>query len=208
MKNKWILLLMAGVMVVLTARKSPADVVAVQQYINGASVLDVLKPGPIDFTTIDDPQMIVRRLIRGSVPFSGLSFSFDALSGSGDFDYYNGNSFALASLTFTILPGDPAGITDSMFACGIQTQLTLLPFSNCRFSQFGGATTPTILSFYGGSGLPTHSHFDVEMNGFQPNSSVSAEATPLLTPEPGMAVLILSGIGSLLTQARPRKILN
>ncbi len=78
-----------------------ADTVAVDQLIGGKDTLTVIDEQKFDAGPPHDPQIVVRRLRRGSVHFHGLSFSFDAPSGSGIFDFFNANDFGLAELVFT-----------------------------------------------------------------------------------------------------------
>ena len=190
-------------MVVLSSSKLLADAVMVEEMVNGKSVWRVVDPGYHGPPPTDDPRIAVRRLVRGSVPFKGFKFSFRSASGTGSFDFYNGNGIGLRGLTFTITPGGPAPDVPSLFECGVDSANKKLPYSNCRYSEFGDSISTTRISFFGASGLPPHSHFAIDLTGFLPGTLVSATAIPQ-TPEPGTIVLFLSGMGALMARRRGR----
>jgi len=179
-----------------------ADTVAVDQLINGKDTLTLIDEKKFAAGATDDPQIVVRRLARGSVHFSGLSFSFDAPSGSGIFDFFSANDFRLAELVFTITPGGPPRYVNSVFDCGVGSELKTLPFSDCRFAAMGDDLSSTVVSFWR-PGLPPFSHFAVELVGFAPNAHITATAKPAApVPEPATVVLLLSGAGALLTRRK------
>lgn len=190
--SRWGVLLVAVVACSGVLEASPVDI---QEVIRGEQVTFFLNGGVLADQSVEDPQVALRRLKRGSIPFSGLTFSFAALAGSGFFDYYNSNAFDLFTLTLTITPGGPPASTASSFGCGIETDVTgVFPFSSCEFQQTGSDVTSTIATFTGPPGLPPHSHFAVELDGFPANAQVSAAATPDPVPEPGVGLLFLSGL--------------
>ncbi len=177
-----------------------ADTVAVDQLIGGKDTLTVIDEQRFDAEPPHDPQIVVRRLRRGSVHFHGLSFSFDSPSGSGIFDFFSANDFGLAEVVFTITPGGPSRAVNSLFSCGVGSELKALPFSECRFAEMGDDVSSTVVSF-SSPGLPPFSHFAVELTGFAPNAHITATATPA-APEPGTILLLLTGAGALLTRRR------
>lgn len=181
-----------------------ADTVAVDELVDGKDTLTVIDEKKFDAGPTDDPQIVVRRLARGSVHFQGLSFSFDAPSGSGIFDFFNANDFGLAKLVFTITPGGPPRTVNSLFDCGVGSELKALPFSDCRFAAMGDDASATVVSFWR-SGLPRFSHFAVELTGFAPNAHILATATRAAVPEPATVVLLLTGLGALLTRQKLRR---
>jgi hypothetical protein len=188
-------------LLLLWSGSARADTVAVDQLIDGKDTLTVIDEQKFEAGPPYDPQIVVRRLARGSMHFSGLSFSFDALSGSGIFDFFNANDFRLAELVFTITPGGPPRTVNSLFGCGVSSQLKALPFSECHFAEMGDDLSSTVVSF-SSSGLAPFSHFAVELTGFAPNAHITATATPARVPEPETILLLLSGVGALLTRRK------
>jgi len=176
-----------------------ADAVQLEELINGQNVWVTLKPGQAVDT---DPRILVRRLRRGSVPFSGYSFSFTSGTGDGTFDFFNDNPRPLYELTFTITPGGPADSIGALFACGVGSDYRILPFSDCLFKQEGDIESTTVVSFFGRPGLPAFSHFAIDLQGFPSNTLVSAVATPSAVPEPATTALFLTGMGALLWKRR------
>src|SRR5215472_5435476 len=136
-----------------------ADTIAYNVVVNGANQLVVLNPTAYESENVIDPQLVVRRLKTGSVWFTGFTFSFSDDSGTGFFDFYNDNPDSLMNLSIMITPGGPASDLDSIFACGIESQLGVLPFSNCMIEEFGTDQTSSVVTFFGEPGLPPFSHF-------------------------------------------------
>ena len=141
-----------------------------------------------------DPQLLVRRLKRGSIPFSGSTFGFSAATGTGFFDYYNNNDMILSALTVTIDPGGLPSANASIFSCGIESELPAVPFTNCSFAAFGTNLNATVITFFGGSGLPPYSHFALGLTGFPANAVVVATAELTPTPESASFVFVLAGL--------------
>jgi len=177
-----------------------ADTIAYNVVVNGANQLVVLNPTAYESENVIDPQLVVRRLKTGSVWFTGFTFSFSDDSGTGFFDFYNDNPDSLMNLSIMITPGGPASDLDSIFACGIESQLGVLPFSNCMIEEFGTDQTSSVVTFFGEPGLPPFSHFAFDLVGFPAGGTVTVSATPQATPEPGSFTLILAG-GILLVAA-------
>ena len=187
---KFLLLVGAASLLTGVAR---ADTIAYDVVVNGANELIVLNPAAYESEIVVDPQLVVRRLKTGSVWFTGFTFSFSDDSGTGFFDFYNDNPASLMDLSITVTPGGPASELDSIFACGIETQLDVLPFSNCMINEFGTDQTSSVVTFFGSPGLPPFSHFAFELVGFPAGGTVSVSATPQATPEPGSLALVLTG---------------
>ncbi|HXJ91669.1 MAG TPA: hypothetical protein VMT20_02165 [Terriglobia bacterium] len=184
----------------LFAGSARADTIAYDVVVNGANELIVLNPAAYESENVLDPQLVVRRLKTGSVWFTGFTFSFSDDTGTGFFDFYNDNPASLTDLSITVTPGGPASDLDSIFACGIESQLDVLPFSNCMINEFGTDQTSSVLTFFGEPGLPPFSHFAFELIGFPAGGTVTVSATPQAAAEPGSLTLILTG-GILLSAA-------
>jgi hypothetical protein len=212
------ILLLAATLLVLSSQAS-ADTVALNELINGKPTLVVLDPGQYG-TRVPDPRVAIRRLVRGSIPFYGLDFSFDLSDGAGSVDFRNAGPETLYSLTLTITPGGPAGVGPEEFSCGDSSALSdVIPFTNCVFLETGGPHSESIVTFYGGPGLPSQSHFFVTLEGFgsavqvnaqggtTPVSGRAAEAlgTSDSVPEPGSLALFMGGVAMLLGRHRSRK---
>jgi hypothetical protein len=189
-----------------------ADTVAVDELINGKPTLSVLDPG--QYTSgVPDPRFAIRRVRRGSIPFYGLTFNFDLTNGSGSVDFLNASPETLYSLTFTITPGGPAGSGPEVFSCGDDSELSgVIPFTNCLFLETGGPQSTSVVTFYGGPGLPSQSHFFVTLQGFGSAVQVTAQGgtTPINgasvgtscggdpVPEPETLGLFIGGVALLL----------
>lgn len=172
-----------------------ADTIAYQVVQNGTPALVLLDPAAFASGSVPDPSILVRRLKRGSIPFTGYTFTFDAATGAGLFDYYNGNAFFLSALTVIISPGGPALDAEAMFACGVDSQLAVVPFSDCSFAEFGSDASATEVAFFGSPGLPPYSHFAIVLDGFPSNANVIVNAVPgAPAPEPGAWILLLTGL--------------
>jgi len=182
-------IVLAG-LVVSSTRFASADPIEIQELIDGKEHTILL--GNAAAPQLEDPQIWVRRLRRGSIPFFGLTFTFDSTTGTGVFDFFNAAPATLYSLTFVVTPGGPPSDVSSLFACGVDSELSILPFNNCQFKQAGDTNSPTIVTFYGPPGLPGQSHFAININGFQPGTHVQATAAPV--PEPGTVALCAAGI--------------
>ena len=207
--------LLLGATLLLSSRAF-ADTVAVDELINGKPILIVFNPG--QYTSgVPDPRFAIRRLRRGSIPFYGLDFSFSLSDGSGSIDFRNANPETLYSLTFTITPGGPAGSGPEIFSCGDDSELSgVIPFTNCLFLETGGPQSESVVTFYGGPGLPSQSHFFVTLEGFGSAVQVSAQGgtTPLNgppvgtsgsgdpVPEPGTLGLFIGGMVLLMGRHR------
>ena len=201
----WHVLLLGSTLLLLSSQAS-GDTVAVNELINGNPTLVVL--APTEYTSgVPDPRVAVRRLRRGSIPFYGLDFSFDLSNGSGSVDFLNASPETLYSLTFTITPGGPAGSGPEVFSCGDDSELSgVIPFTNCLFLETGGPHSESIVTFYGGPGLPSQSHFLVTLQGFGSAVEVSGQGgtTPVNdspVPEPGTLALFVGG-GALMLGGR------
>jgi len=209
-------LLLLGAMLVFLCPQAFADTVAVDELINGKPTLIVLDPGQYN-SGVPDPRFAIRRLRRGSIPFYGLDFTFDLSDGAGSVDFRNAGPKTLYSLTFTITPGGPGGAGPEVFSCGDDSELSgVIPFTNCLFLETGGPHSESIVTFYGGPGLPSQSHFFVTLDGFGSAVQVSAQGgtTPLSgppvgtsgspdpVPEPGTLALFIGGIAVLLGRRR------
>ena len=171
-----------------------ADTIAYYDVSDGNSILQILEPEPYYAGNGTDPKLLVRRLKRGSIPFSGPRFSFSANTGTGFFDYYNNNDMILSALTITIDPGGLPSASASIFSCGIQSELALLPFNNCSFGAFGTDLNATVINFFGGPGLPAYSHFSLDLTGFPANAAVVATAELTAAPEPVPSMLFFVGL--------------
>jgi len=171
-----------------------ADTIAYYDVNNGNSTLAILEPDLYYAGNGTDPKLLVRRLKRGSIHFRGSTFSFNANTGAGFFDYYNGNDMILSALTVTIDPGGLPSATASIFSCGIESEWASMPFNNCSFVKFGTDLDATVIAFFGGPGLPPYSHFSLDLAGFPANAAVvvTAELTP--APEPASFALFLVGL--------------
>ena len=183
-----------GSLLVLCSAGARADTIAYYDVTNGNSILAVLQPDAYYAGDGTDPQLLVRRLKRGSIPFSGPSFSFFANTGTGFFDYYNNNPMILSTLTITIDPGGLPSASATIFSCGIESELIAMPFSNCSFGAFGSNLDATVITFFGGPGLPPFSHFALELAGFPANADVVATAELTPSPEPASLVLFFVGL--------------
>jgi hypothetical protein len=216
--KRWHTLLLAVTLLVLSPQAF-GDTVALSELINGKTTLLVLDPAQYG-VGVPDPRVALRRLTRGSIPFYGLDFSFDLSDGTGSVDFRNAGSETLYSLTLTITPGGPAGAGPEVFSCGDDSQLSdVIPFTNCLFMQTGGPNSETIVTFYGGPGLPSQSHFFVTLDGFDSSVQVSAQGgttpvngpavgalgSPDPVPEPGTLALFFSGVALLLGRRASRK---
>jgi hypothetical protein len=178
----------------LLAGTARADTIAYNVIVNGVNRLIILDPAAYESENVTDPQLVVRRLQTGSIWFTGFTFSFNDNSGTGFFDYYNNNDDYLEQLSVTITPGGPASDMDSVFACGIETQLAELPFSNCLITEFGTDQTSSVITFFGNPGMPPFSHFGLELTGFPAGGTVTVSAVPASpTPEPASLALVLTG---------------
>jgi hypothetical protein len=155
-----------------------ADTVAYEDVVNGVDSLTVLNSGAYAAGDYVDPEVVVRRLKRGSIPFEGFIFEFNSDSGTGFFDYRNNNDVALLDLTLVIT--GVYGDANMAFGCGIQTQLDALPFSSCVYRRIGTGTTDssTVITFFGAAGLPAQSHFAILLTGFPADATVLAQAIP------------------------------
>jgi hypothetical protein len=180
-------------LIALGAAGAHADTIAYFQVTQGVSTLVVLDPASYYSGAGKDPQLLVRRLKRGSIPFTGFEFGFAAETGTGFFDYYNDNDASLAELTLSITPGGPASESASIFGCGVESEFPWMPFSACSFGEFGTDVSATVVNFFGGSGLPPYSHFAIELTDFPANATIVATAVPQPTPEPESLALILTG---------------
>jgi hypothetical protein len=204
---------------VLLSSQAFADTVALDELINGKPTLVVLDPGQYGIG-VSDPRVGIRRLSRGSIPFYGLDFSFELSDGTGSVDFRNAGPETLYSLTLTITPGGPGGPGPEVFSCGDDSTISdVIPFTNCLFTQTGGPHSESIVTFYGGPGLPSQSHFFVTLDGFGSAVEVSAQgsATPVSgpavgalgdpdpVPEPGTLALLFGGVTLLLTRHHSRK---
>jgi hypothetical protein len=204
---------------VLLSSQAFADTVAVDELVNGKPTLVVLEPGQYGIG-VPDPRVAIRRLRRGSIPFYGLDFSFDLSDGAGSVDFRNAGSETLYSLTLTISPGGPAGAGPEVFSCGDDSELSdVIPFTNCLFMETGGPHSESIVTFYGGPGLPSQSHFFVTLDGFGSAVQVSAQGgttpingpavgalgSPDPVPEPATLALFIGGVALLLNRHRSRK---
>lgn len=197
---RFLITVLLGGIIVLLSGHAFADTVAVEELINGKPTLVVLDPAQYG-TGVTDPRIKIRRLRRGSTPFSGLDFSFDLSGGTGQADFFNAGTATLYSLTLAITPGWPGSEGLTVFACGAESDLAgLIPFTNCRFVQAGGHDS--VVKFYGGPGLPSQSHFAVELDGFSSYVQVSASGSSNPVPEP--ATLVLFFVGSALVFERCR----
>lgn len=178
----------------LFAGAARANTIAYNVIVNGANRLIILDPAAYESENVTDPQLVVRRLKTGSIWFTGFTFSFSDNSGTGFFDYYNNNDDYLEQLSVTITPGGPASDLDAVFACGIESQLDELPFSNCLISEFGTDQTSSVVTFFGRPGMPPFSHFGFELTGFPAGGTVTVSAVPATpTPEPASLALVLTG---------------
>ena len=211
MKSTCWLLLVLGMFV--CASVALGGTMEVQEVVNGQPMVIWANASAISSNSLEDPRLIVRRLKRGSAidpgsaVFSGLTFGFESVDGTGIFDFFNAGRYDLSKLTFTITPGGPSGDVLSEFVCGFDSQMAgSMPFTSCTFQQTGSSNTPTILSFYGGSGLPAGSYFGVDLTGFPDNAQVKANAvtSALDTPEPPAVYLMLAGMIALLAVRRKR----
>jgi hypothetical protein len=177
----------------LWAGTARADIVAYDIIVNGVNKFVVLNPEAYESENVTDPQLVVRRLKTGSIWFTGFTFSFNDDTGTGFFDYYNNNNDYLEQLSVTITPGGPASDLDSVFACGIESELDELPFSNCAINEFGTDQTSSVVTFFGNPGMPPFSHFGFELVGFPAGGTVSVSAVPAATPEPSSLALVVTG---------------
>lgn len=169
-----------------------ASTIAYEEMTAGVPMLVVQDPASYYGSLGTDPQLMVRHLKRGSIPFWGLTFTFDAPTGTGFFDYYNANDLILDDLTVSIIPG---GFSDPViFGCGVESDFLLLPFWNCGFTQFGTDSSATVINFSGGPGLPPYSHFALELTGFPANANVTVAASARAAPEPQPAQLFMTGV--------------
>ena len=199
--------LLLGAALLLLARHTFADAVAVDELIKGHPSLFVLDAARYGID-VPDPRVMVRQLRRGSTPFWGLDFGFDLSGGTGQADFRNAGPATLYGLTLTITPGGGGGEGPQVFSCDAATDLDAsIPFTNCLYTNVGGSDSPSIVKFYGGPGLPSQSHFSVELDGFASNVAVSAVATstPEAVPEPGTLALFLGGVALLLGRRRSLK---
>ena len=201
----WHVLLLGSTLLLLSSQAS-ADTVGVYEVINGKPTLIVLQPAEYR-SGLPDPRVALRRLRRGSIPFYGLDFSFDLSNGSGSVDFRNAGPQTLYSLTLTISPGGPAGNGPEVYSCGDDSVLSdVIPFTNCLFLETGGPHSESIVTFYGGPGLPSQSHFLVTLQGFGSAVEVSGQGgtnpvndSPV--PEPGTLALFVGG-GALMLGGR------
>ena len=180
-------------LLVLCPLGAHADTIAYYDVSNGRSTFVVLQPDLYYSGDGTDPQLLVRRLKRGSIPFSGPRFGFSAATGTGFFDYYNNNDMILSALTVSIDPGGLPSANASIFSCGIQSEFAFLPFYDCSFGKFGTNLDATVIAFFGGPGLPPYSHFALGLTGFPANAEVVATAELTPTPEPQSVVLVFGG---------------
>lgn len=191
-----------GAILLSLSSQARADTVALSELIGGKQTLIVLDPGQYNPET-PDPRVRVKRLRRGSMPFWGLEFSFDLSDGTGIAHFRNAGTATLYSLTLSITPDQPVATGPELFSCGADSELIgLIPFSNCRFLQTGGTDPTTIVQFYGGPGLPSQSHFAIELDGFNSGVQVNATASATSTPEPASVALFLAGAAWVLRRSK------
>lgn len=191
----------------LSAHQALADAVVVDKLVNGQQVSFVLQPSLFGTGPLDDPRVVVHHTNRGTPVAHGVDedFTFVAANGSGVFDFFNGTRQTFHELTLTFTPGGPPENLLTLFDCEVTSDFNTLPFSNCSFPRMGDLNSTTIVRFSGGPGLTPLSDFSIELTGFQPGTLVTAEASPLVTPEPGSMMLFLTGIGALLAGRRLRQ---
>lgn len=191
----------------LSSHQAFADAVVADTLVNGQPVSTVLQPGLFGTGALDDPQVVIHHTKRGSPSAKGVTddFSFLIADGTGVFDFFNGTSQTFHELTLTMTPGGPPENLLTLFNCGVTSDFTSLPFSNCSFPQMGDLNSVTIVRFFGGPGLAPLSDFSIELGGFEPGTMVTADASPLMTPEPGSMALLLTGMVGLVAGRRLRK---
>ncbi|HEX9760749.1 MAG TPA: PEP-CTERM sorting domain-containing protein [Candidatus Acidoferrales bacterium] len=141
-----------------------------------------------------DPQIIIRQG-SGTIPVTGLTFSFTLGTVDGEETIDNQSSQVWTTLTLTIFPGAQADdLPSSFFVC-----TPLVFFTDCTFLQMGSTTTPTIIFFFGGTGVPVGQHFTIEWIGFPEGAGLVGVAN---VPEPGTLLLMLSGAGAMALRRR------
>jgi hypothetical protein len=106
-------------------------------------------------------------------------------------DFVNVSGQTWSSLVWTILPGEP--LTSCQFTIG---------FTNCVVNQQGDATTPSIITFFGGAGILNTQAFGVAAVGWAPNTSFSLAAN---VPEPTSFVLLMAGLAALAARRATRR---
>jgi hypothetical protein len=195
-------------LVCLSSHQALADAVVADTLVNGQSVWTVLQPSLLGNGSLDDPRIVVHRQGRGIRPFAtgvGDEFSFLARDGSGVFSFYNDTTQTFHDLTFTLSPGGPPSDLATLFDCSVTSDNNTLPFSNCNFLNMGSVNSETIVQFIGGPGLAPLGDFSIELFGFDPNTLVRVQASPLGTPEPASMLLVLTGIGALMGRRKFRE---
>jgi len=199
--------LVACALIGLSSHHALADAVVVDTLANGKQVSTVLRPSLFGTGALDDPGVVIHHTRRGSPSAKGVSddFSFLITNGSGVFDFFNYSNQPFDDLTLTMTPGGPPGNLLTLFNCGVASDFTMLPFSNCSFPKMGDIHSTTVVTFWGGPGLAPLSDFSIELTGFEPGTQVTADASPLMTPEPGSLALLLTGMSTLLAGRRFRK---
>lgn len=141
-----------------------------------------------------DPQIIIRQG-SGTIPVTGLTFSFTLGTADGEETIDNQSGQVWTTLTLTISPGAPAdGLGPEFFVC---TPLEF--FTDCTFLQLGSTTTATIVMFFGGTGIPADTHFTIEWVGFPEGAGLVGVAN---VPEPGTMLLLVSGMGAMALRRR------
>jgi hypothetical protein len=105
-------------------------------------------------------------------------------------DFVNSSGLDWTRLTISVSPGEPP----------VSCSHTLFEFTNCSPIEQGGPTTPSVITFFGGT-IDENEAFRIPVNGWQPNTEFVVTAS---TPEPGTFALLLTSFVPLLLRWKLR----
>jgi hypothetical protein len=167
----------------------------------------VIAPLAFSDTILNDPRAVFHppsQIGGGGPPQSDITstfFSFISPSGTSPTmtspcviggvddnvcDFLNLSGVDWTQLEFTVSPG---GVLSS---CQAQA---LSGFTNCDVLQQGNASTPTVFTFFGGTGIPDGTAFGFSTQGWATNTVFDVVANGAAnTPEPSNMALLLGGL--------------
>lgn len=140
--------------------------------------------------TVTDASIIIQQGM-GSTELFGPIWSFMSPTGTNINFFVNKSGEKFISVTITIDPPFPPG----PFNCGVGLGTF---FSNCTVT--GGGNSPLVFFFFGGPGISAVNHFEIDVSGWNANTTFNAVANP----EPATLSLLLLGLGGMAVRRRFR----